>query len=394
MPRPRPSRSGAASHATCSRSAFCEKTGGSSASAGARRQRERRHSGRARRPRAAGRPAAASRSAVHCPLSDVHRLVALEAEVGVLAVVRQLAAEARQRREAVGEDPADGLLGVRRVAAHDHAHVAGERHRLAVHRQLLAVERVVGARRRRAATASALPRPRSQTARSFGSSRTSASVRISGCVAVAAPALDERPVGRLLRRRRLGRQHRQDLRLAEDLADRRRRLARVEQAEEVERRVDVERERHAPRPSTVKAAWAASQPHGRAHRRAAPSARRPARRARTARPPASAASVPVDLVPAAARRAHLRRRTRAGPRLPAARRDRRRTGPGPASRPPPSPCGRRRTTPAGRGTRGRSAPPTGGSRRRRARGAACGRASASCRSRPPRSRRCGASGTR
>ena len=98
MPRPRPSRSGADEPLHVLEERLLREDGRQLGERLARRQRER---GERRAPRSAvGRRSTRSGEsvAVHWPFSTFDRLVALEAEVRVLAVVRQLAAEARAAR--------------------------------------------------------------------------------------------------------------------------------------------------------------------------------------------------------------------------------------------------------------------------------------------------------
>ena len=193
---------------------------------------ERLARGQARAPRSAARALARGRrstrsgesAAVHCALEHVRRLVALEPEVRVLAVVRQLAAEARQRRRAVAEDPADRLLEVAGVAAR-RSRPSGPRAASTRGRRRASPASSVksGGRRRTAAPRACCrgraARPRGRPAAPSPRRRCGPRARAPRSVQ---PSISFAP-GLLLRGRRRRREHGEHLRLAEDLAERRRR---------------------------------------------------------------------------------------------------------------------------------------------------------------------------
>ena len=132
LPSPRPFRSGEARNSTWSRSACCENTGGRSA----RAFRPSAGSGGSLSPRrSAGRRSTLSGESdcCHWPLMMLAGSSPWKPEVRVLPVVGELASEAGERRRRIGDDPADGLLDVGRVAERGHQRVARDRHLLAVH---------------------------------------------------------------------------------------------------------------------------------------------------------------------------------------------------------------------------------------------------------------------
>ena len=89
------------------------------------RRRARRLPGRRRAvPRCAGPP---QRRIAVGPFAagDVGGLVAFESEVGILAVVGQLAGDSGERGNGIDDDPADRLVDVRGMPAHRHGRMAG-----------------------------------------------------------------------------------------------------------------------------------------------------------------------------------------------------------------------------------------------------------------------------
>ena len=146
-----------------------------------RLRRVRRERGQRGGARAGGAQVHDERRVGRLPLARerVDRLLALEGEVGVLAVVRQLPPEPRQRRGRVGRDPADRLLGVRRVAHDEHDRVVRERHAAPLDRHAVVVDRHARLAREQL-RATRFSRPSSQTLRPSGrwSMRSSGSTAI------------------------------------------------------------------------------------------------------------------------------------------------------------------------------------------------------------------------
>ncbi|MBP1634690.1 MAG: hypothetical protein H6Q10_1264 [Acidobacteria bacterium] len=193
----------------------------------------RRHAAEAdRQRRVGGRP---------LPLRDVGRFGALERQVRVLAVVRQLAAEAGERLHRVHEQVPDGLLRRPRVPVDDDDRVAGERDVLPVQPDPVARQgRAVLAKD---ASGEAVPPP-GDPDRPVGRQLGHLAVRADlDRVALAPPPLEQRAPGLPLALGRRGGHDGEDAGLAEDLADGRRRLAGIEPAEHVVVRIDVKRQR-------------------------------------------------------------------------------------------------------------------------------------------------------
>ncbi len=174
-------------------------------------------------------------------LRDVGGLGPFEAEPGVLAVVGKLPPHAGDRVDRVRSDPADSELRVVRVAAREHKRMAREGQLALADADAggahLQSEGRVGAEQLRGEAVLAAEQPHAAVRRQ----RLQLAVRDDGDLARGARPGDEHRAPRFRLGSRLRRHHRRDLARAEELADARRRLARIEDAEHVEFRVHGER---------------------------------------------------------------------------------------------------------------------------------------------------------
>ena len=173
-------------------------------------------------------------------LQNIYRFLPVKAEVGILSVVREFSAEAGHGRKRLSEDPAHRLLRIVGMALGEDHRMAAKWHRFAVNPNLPGI--VLHDAFEESGCEAVLPTQQPHRP-ILGKGRDLGVEFYLDCVVVAAPASYEFEVSLLDFGGCLGRQNREDAGFAENLSNGGRRLARIELTEDIELRIDVDRQR-------------------------------------------------------------------------------------------------------------------------------------------------------